>query len=72
MHDDLAMLKNPDAWPRWPVLPLKRPDSYALAFVTESSAGKLKLYEGNIWSKPKGDGVELAPEDVIAAGWLVD
>jgi hypothetical protein len=24
MNDDLKMMTTPDAWPRWPLLPLKR------------------------------------------------
>ena len=47
------MVNNPDEWPQWPFLPIKRWSSAGfseMAYLYGDSVWPLKVYFGNIWS----------------------
>ncbi len=86
-RDDRGMIRDPDFWPVWPFLPLKRstgkgglPDTGFL--VSEAAKGQLPepvtLYLGLL---PMYDKTPLAErqtqvfatiDDLVDAGWVVD
>ena len=80
MFDDVAFINDPDEWPAWPRLPVKKQvegqNWPEMAVIVPLSEGGLGLFEGNLFqSEP------LPPEPiekfkngqaVFAAGWRVD
>jgi hypothetical protein len=73
---DIEMMKTPDDWPAWPLLPLKRPNkAYGTSFAYMFAEGKPRIYRGSMW-KPdptKDPCVEFDSFEAIAAdGWMVD
>lgn len=78
---DQEMVEDPDSWPVWPYLPMKRrsPETGQLEhgyFFNSSTTNNkaLVFYTGGLYDptpgakKPTG----LAVEQVLAAGWRVD
>lgn len=78
---DLDMVKDPDRWPQWPILPLKRGDqNEEIGFLVAS--GIPTVYLKNIWALKPGpmrdqlEGVSNLGystfEELISDGWRVD
>jgi hypothetical protein len=84
MNRDVAFIMNPNKWPRWPFLPLKRKGENGLQVgylygdpVTSMGrlAAPLKIYGGNIFSPSPDDpvvGEYDSADALVAAGWRVD
>jgi hypothetical protein len=83
MISELEFIKNPDNWPNWPMLPLKKPgsaftDQNGIAVLVEDREVKgqirFRLYIGqNIYDfSPRGEHSIVTPEDVVRAGWKID
>ncbi len=84
-HDDRGMISQPDYWPRWPYLPLKRsvpgqswPD---VGFVvSDSLKGPLPepvtVYIGNVLERVKlADREQVVYptiDSLVESGWIVD
>ena len=77
----IDMLKDPNTWPRWPVLPMKRlDDTEAVGVVVAVSGYEYTLFKTNMYLVPntveellKLDKEQFkSAEDVLAAGWVVD
>lgn len=74
---DLVMLRHPDRWPRWPVLPLVR--GATVGCLMADSQGYVLLY-CNIYALPRSAAefealrkeVYATAEAVLDAGWEVD
>lgn len=79
---DIAMMQNAEKWPRWPFLPVKRPDKVAgfgieCGFLHASDETAV-VYLGSIYGlegkrlsdlpKKQYDSLELLRED----GWMID
>ncbi len=82
MMDDLQMMQNPDKWPQWPYLPVKRwvkdrqtPD-LAIMSVTGESASKPIVYFKNMFDSKaliRTKHLEYASfEELLNDGWVVD
>lgn len=78
-RDDLAMMKNPDLWPAWPILPLKNRESATVGFLLEATDCKFKIFLGNFWKLGEEGYFESLEtktfdsfEAIIAEGWHVD
>lgn len=75
--DDLEMITNPDLWPMWPYLPMKRrvdssiPES-GFFYSTSLRGNTVVFYEGNMITAKSANKTDLTPEQVLAAGWIVD
>lgn len=78
---DLSMMKSPNRWPCWPMLPLKhamrKSDGMPLiGFLFESNKYKYTVFVGNmldaknISKMPREEFKSY--EEVVAAGWVVD
>jgi hypothetical protein len=73
-RDDLGMLKRPDLWPNWGVLPLKnrRDERLGYVFASDSTTVIIGLIFGDL-RDPARERVHYADhEAVIDAGWVVD
>lgn len=73
---DVEYLKNPNAWSRWPILPVVRNERPSVGIVVESSRGLL-LFEGvNMFGSLNDldiSGAHLVTaEQIIERGWRVD
>jgi hypothetical protein len=68
--NDLQFMKDPDRWPRWPLLPVKRGTQMGLMLEHP------RVYLRNLWdSTPLADVESIkydTYESVIADGWIVD
>lgn len=81
-RNDLEFLKDPDQWPNWPYLPLKRHDEKRNLRVAVLFSGELtgtptyRIAVGhNMYALAKiqpDEWVVTTPEQVIADGWKVD
>lgn len=75
--EQINILKNPNNWPWWPYLSLKRYDGedLILAYLWGDPRPPLVVYRGNIFSASDGD-PEIdrynSAEQLLAAGWQVD
>lgn len=82
---DRRMMENPDDWPRWPYLPLKRPSKDGgwpdFAVLYEHCDARitriaLHLMEGaqlfTVSPEDHSSAQEVTVDDVMRAGWLVD
>lgn len=73
---DLGMIQNPDNWPIWPLLPMKRKVDGQLEmgfFLSPSLYGNtVAFYIGNIHDRQKALELDMSPEQVIQDGWRVD
>ncbi|RPJ04008.1 MAG: hypothetical protein EHM36_11420 [Deltaproteobacteria bacterium] len=72
----IDLMIDPDKWPMWPFLPLKRRQDNETGFLY-SSGDTFTVYHGNVFNPPKN--LDLATKDVygsfkeiLAAGWEVD
>ena len=78
MDKDLNMIQNPDNWPAWPFLPMKRKTGGQLemAFFWNGSISDdtVLFFLGYIYEmKPrKSAALKVTPEQVLALGWRVD
>lgn len=77
MTRDLDMLKDPDNWPNWPVLPVVRRQKgqTETAVVSEiGTTGRLYIRRGaNLFDRANWPGPEeVTAEQVIEEGWEVD
>lgn len=86
-RDDRAFIEDPDNWPQWPLLPMKRIDSnqrLECAFIVSGDSG-VKLYRGNIFAIYERPGNTLAEkltdvpiykyesvDALLADGWVID
>lgn len=82
-RDDLAMMKNPNLWPAWPVLPIKKRNSKGgfpeSAFLIEAQDYKFVVVHGNIFRMSEEGYFKTCKitkfdsfEDIISAGYTVD
>lgn len=77
---DQAFISDPDKWPNWPVLPLKRPIGYEFNCGALIGGRGLRVFEVNIWNLPKTQKEWDAVKDItyttidelLDAGWIVD
>lgn len=75
--DAASFIKNPNKWPAWPALPLKRRTTGEMetAYLWGDPVVPIKVYKGNIWSIKAEDpiiGEFDSVEELLAAGWEVD
>ena len=78
--DHLAMMKNPNNWPQWPILPIKRPDKqHGMECAIMYAEGKPVIYFVNMWELSKETKWSELPkkiyesfESLLADGWVVD
>lgn len=76
----LRMVPNPNTWPNWPVLPLKKrmPDyELELGYIFEDGGKTYKIYKGNVFAADPGKTDPIiaefnSVEDMVLAGWIVD
>lgn len=81
-RDDAAMMKSPERWPRWPMLPLKhRTDRVACGFPRTGmlfATGKAIVFECNLFDFGPDFTMEGVPRheypsiEAIADEWEVD
>ena len=68
------MIRNEDAWPMWPRLPMKKPGTWDVAVIVPSPGKQIALIEGNMYMITPESEVTVF-DDVQAvwdAGWRVD
>lgn len=80
MKTDQEVMFDPESWPRWPHLPLKKDDSSLFGILVETENG-FAFYQSNIWKVVMGrrvlqghadrGGKELI-ERLVQEGWIVD
>lgn len=82
--DDAQMIRDPDRWPAWPFLPLKRRDnsleSKNLAVLCADGKDTYTLYHVYLFDLPKSpEGWKNSPQTTYASieallqdGWIVD
>lgn len=77
--DDAAMIADPEEWPVWPFLPMKNPElrdkqkpHAGFFFNSSTEDSKVVFYEGFIFDKASAVKTDLTPEQVLAAGWIID
>jgi hypothetical protein len=74
----IAMMQNPDRWPVWPYLPLKRyPASGPMqtGYLVHATDARFTVFLGLIaFARPMDDARETFDsfEAIVAAGWEVD
>lgn len=75
----LRMGPDPDTWPRWPVLPVKKPTQphFTLGYCVDQldCPGPIEVYEGDCWAPAVEDKVIATYPDWQAMaddGWTVD
>lgn len=86
-HDDASMIDDPDQWPCWPFLPIKRKNNSledknlgVLLATQEHADGKRIVYHGCLFGWPKtSEAVKALPtteyestQQLLADGWIVD
>ena len=83
---DLEMMKQPDYWPRWPLLPVKRrvkhssPDTGLLFANGKPIIYTVNMFQlddlpGKTWGEKLANGEKIeftSFEEMVAAGWEVD
>lgn len=78
LQSDLEFMRTPDAWPNWPVLPVKRYVDHKLetGVLLENSANVYYFGAGfNMWNLPKDlsvfDRIDNL-QTLVDQGWIVD
>ena len=76
-YDDLGMMSDPEKWPRWPYLPLKKRGSLDLGVLCASRNPEGKMLfspNANLYSDPKtwAESSWKTPEELVEEGWVVD
>jgi len=81
-RDHLEMLKRPDLWGYWPVLPMKKPailernfmDVNGMGYVLDAEGCQNKVFIGNIFLASKSDRFIQydSLEAMLIDGWVVD
>lgn len=84
-NDDVEIIRNPQLWPMWPYLPLKRPTiagfpECRLAVATAEPMTVVRIYKANLFNLPPTkeefentfDKEYESPEEVVWDGWQVD
>lgn len=69
---DLEIIKDPDSWPIWPVLPMKRHGVLGYFYNTSASYSTVQFFLGNIYEQDKAIELLTTPEAVLSAGWRID
>lgn len=78
--EDKELILTPDAWPNWPLLPMKKSVEHGMPNVAVMvdaglDTGKVVLYLANMWSEnlTGSEKLEFASvDDLLEAGWRVD
>ncbi len=72
----LEFLADPDTWPKWPALPLKRRTPKGPDLAVVMAGNRTKLYLTNLYMLGQADKLEFlqydSVEDVVKAGWIID
>lgn len=73
---DLEFIKQPQIWPMWPALPMKKPP-HEVAFLfgdpPNNGEGPITLHLGNIWKSALAETKEYESiEAMLRDGWVVD
>ena len=80
-NTDLQFMRNPDKWPNWPLLPLKKKGDFhcQYAFITEQVGPPFYLYEGSIYEPKVTSSLQSLPKKayltlqaILDDGWEVD
>ena len=73
---DLETMRNPEDWPRWPLLPLVKRKEHVLGVLIDNNEIRTTVVVMNIWNpKNYGDCEQIhydSFEDIVASGWEVD
>jgi hypothetical protein len=78
MSDDVAMAHDPDAWPQWPALPIKRGSETGILLAVDEKRNTVFLI--NLFSMAMGqakleDAEQIeyhSLEEIFNDGWRVD
>lgn len=71
--DHEAMMRTPDDWPIWPVLPLKNPTTAKFGLLYGDPRGDtVKFAEGVMFMVKPEDFVDKTITELLDAGWEVD
>lgn len=75
-RNDLEMIRHPDNWPIWPVLPMKRNvgGQLEMGYFWNPSIYRdiMTFYIGNIYDQKHALEQNTSPEQVLQEGWRVD
>jgi hypothetical protein len=69
------IIMDPNNWPGWPMLPVKKLGGYGLGVVLETEGPEILIVEGNMFAGIKGDAPRhtfQSLDEVWDAGWRVD
>lgn len=67
------MVRDPDKWPLWPTLPMKRHGETGFFVNTSVSYNTVKFYIGNMYDRKNAVEQNITDvEAVLDAGWRVD
>jgi hypothetical protein len=74
-EEDVAMIKNPDRWPKWPFLPMTR-EPNGVGLLRQEGQGYVVILANlftTLEAKLKANSIKYASaEAVVADGWRVD
>lgn len=70
--DALEFIRDPDKWPTWPILPMKRRYELGFFFNDMLTNNHVVFYVGNIYERDKAIQQDVSPEQLLAEGWKVD
>ncbi len=76
-HDDLSFIKDPNQWPQWPQLPVKRyVNGMEVGVIIEVRTGvEPVVYLKNLYTRFTDDTPKLtygSIDELLADGWMVD
>lgn len=73
---DVEFMKDPDKWPYWPVLPLKRYVNNNLECGLIFASGEPKIFLTNVFAGKNLEEVDTISyesyEALTGAGWMID